>query len=60
MTRSDGRMPADHTVRRRSLGLAAGAVLISALGATTDNLWLLGIGSWLLITAVLLELVYRP
>ncbi|MFI6642935.1 hypothetical protein [Streptomyces sp. NPDC050504] len=60
MNRSDGRLPADRRVRRHVLALAVGSVLLCAIGATTDSMWLLGIGTWLLIAAVLLELVYRP
>ncbi|MER8236589.1 hypothetical protein ACIRQY_25515 [Streptomyces sp. NPDC101490] len=60
MSRTDGRMRADHRVRRFSTALATGAVVVSALGATAGSMWLLGAGAWLLISAVLLELVFRP
>ncbi|MEJ1201620.1 MULTISPECIES: hypothetical protein [unclassified Streptomyces] len=39
--------------------LLVAAALIAA-GALTETLWLLGIGAWALIGAVLFELVYRP
>ncbi|MEU6975439.1 hypothetical protein [Streptomyces sp. NPDC046371] len=60
MKRPDGRLPSDHSLRRRSVALAGGACLASPLGLVLDSVWLLGAGAWLLIAAVLLELVYRP
>ncbi|MEV6311041.1 hypothetical protein AB0M10_20865 [Streptomyces sp. NPDC051840] len=60
MRRPDGRMPADRVMRRRSLILGGGAVLLGAPGAAIGSMWLLGAGAWLLIAAFLLELVYRP
>jgi hypothetical protein len=47
-------------MRRRSVTLAVGAALVGALGVVFDSMWLLGTGAWLLIAAILLELVYRP
>lgn len=46
-------------MRRTSLSLAVAVVPVVALGAAYDSMWLLGIGAWLLIAAVLIELVYR-
>ncbi|MEK9522929.1 hypothetical protein ACIOMM_31655 [Streptomyces sp. NPDC087908] len=60
MSRPEGRLPSDHRVRRVSVALAGGALLTTALGLTLDSMWLLGAGAWLLIAAVLLELIYRP
>ncbi|MET9347959.1 hypothetical protein [Streptomyces termitum] len=60
MSRPDGRMPADQRARRLSTALGAGALLAGTSGALTGSMWLLGAGAWLLIGAVLLELVYRP
>ncbi|MFB6843043.1 hypothetical protein [Streptomyces sp. NPDC056361] len=60
MSRCHGRMRADRRVRRRSVTLTFGAVVVSALGVVADAMWLLGGGAWLLIAAILLELVYRP
>ncbi|MFF8612359.1 hypothetical protein [Streptomyces sp. NPDC015350] len=60
MSPSGGRTPADHQVRRLSVILAVGAVLVSGSGVAADSMWLLGTGAWLLIAAILLELVYRP
>ncbi|MER5887898.1 hypothetical protein ABT160_29115 [Streptomyces sp. NPDC001941] len=60
MSRPVGRMAADHRVRRACVTLAVGAVALCAAGTADANIWLLGAGAWLLIAAVLLELVYRP
>ncbi|MFE7615988.1 hypothetical protein [Streptomyces sp. NPDC057496] len=60
MSPSGGRTPADHQVRRLSVMLAVGAVLVSGCGVAADSMWLLGTGAWLLIAAILLDLVYRP
>ncbi|WP_157856490.1 MULTISPECIES: hypothetical protein [Streptomyces] len=60
MTRPDGRMPSDRSVRRHSIALVGGACLASPLGLALDSMWLLGAGAWQLIAAILLELVYRP
>lgn len=60
MIRSHGRMRADHHVRRRSVTLTSGAFVAIAVGVVADTMWLLGGGAWLLIAAILLELVYRP
>ncbi|MFE5833435.1 hypothetical protein ACFQ67_23100 [Streptomyces sp. NPDC056488] len=60
MSKSVGRMSADRSMRRRSVTLAFGALLLGALGVTAGNVWVLGVGAWLLIAAVLVELVYRP
>ncbi|MFD3998742.1 hypothetical protein [Streptomyces sp. NPDC058548] len=60
MSRNSARTPADSRVRRVSLSLAAAALPVCVLGVAYDSLWLLGGGAWLLIAAVLIELVYRP
>ncbi|MEW1906583.1 MULTISPECIES: hypothetical protein [unclassified Streptomyces] len=60
MSKSVGRMSADRSMRRCSVALALGALLLGALGVTAGSVWVLGVGAWLLIAAVLLELVYRP
>ncbi|MCB8902001.1 MULTISPECIES: hypothetical protein [unclassified Streptomyces] len=60
MSRNSARTPADSRMRRMSLSLAATALPVCALGVAYDTLWLLGAGAWLLIAAVLIELVYRP
>ncbi|MCX5388847.1 hypothetical protein [Streptomyces sp. NBC_00094] len=60
MNRNSVRMSADSRMRRMSLSLAAAALPVSVLGVAYDTMWLLGVGAWFLIAAVLIELVYRP
>ncbi|WP_143204838.1 hypothetical protein [Streptomyces sp. CB02009] len=60
MSRTRARTSADSRVRRGSLSLAAAAVPVCVLGAAYEALPVLGAGAWLLIAAVLIELVYRP
>lgn len=60
MSRHDGRLPCDHRVRHLSRTLFVGASLTSAVGLVLDSMWLLTVGAWQLIAAVILELVYRP
>ncbi|MFB6559125.1 MULTISPECIES: hypothetical protein [unclassified Streptomyces] len=50
----------DRGVRRTVLVLAAAGLTLIAAGAALDALWLLGIGVWGVIAAMLIELVYRP
>ncbi|MFJ6479738.1 MULTISPECIES: hypothetical protein [unclassified Streptomyces] len=50
----------DRTVRRAVLVLAAAGLTLIATGAALDALWLLGIGVWAVIAAIVIELVYRP
>ncbi|WP_160159714.1 hypothetical protein [Streptomyces sp. WAC05374] len=47
-------------MRRIIVALTMLAVALVAAGALAGWLWLVGIGAWLLITAFLLELIYRP
>lgn len=42
------------------LALGAAGLALIAVGAILDALWLLGIGAWAVIGAMLIELVYRP
>ncbi|GEB55532.1 hypothetical protein GCM10017674_79290 [Streptomyces gardneri] len=60
MSRNSARTPADRRMRRMSLSLAAAGLPVCVLGVVYDAMWLLGVGAWLLIAAVLIELVYRP
>ncbi|WP_063619362.1 hypothetical protein [Streptomyces exfoliatus] len=60
MSRNSTRTPADRRMRRMSLSLAAAGLPVCVLGVVYDAMWLLGVGAWLLIAAVLIELVYRP
>ncbi|MCX4807724.1 hypothetical protein ACFWWM_12495 [Streptomyces sp. NPDC058682] len=50
----------DRAKRRTLLALAAAGLTLIAAGAALDALWLLGIGVWGVIAAMLIELVYRP
>ncbi|WP_328929294.1 hypothetical protein OG429_35160 [Streptomyces sp. NBC_00190] len=50
----------DRAVRRTMLALGAAGLALIAVGAILDALWLLGIGAWAVIGAMLIELVYRP
>ncbi|WP_432080968.1 hypothetical protein [Streptomyces sp. WAC 04229] len=47
-------------MKRLFHALLAAAAAVFAVGLLTDALWLLGIGAWTLIAALLVELVYRP
>ncbi|MFD3938554.1 hypothetical protein ACFWSF_36075 [Streptomyces sp. NPDC058611] len=53
----------DRGIRRATLVLGvagvAGVTVITT-GAVLEALWLLGIGVWAIITAMMIELVYRP
>ncbi|MFI1279451.1 MULTISPECIES: hypothetical protein [unclassified Streptomyces] len=50
----------DRAMHRTVLVLAAAGLTLIATGAVLDALWLLGIGVWGVITAIAIELVYRP
>ncbi|MER7759182.1 hypothetical protein [Streptomyces sp. NPDC097619] len=50
----------DRGIRRTVLVLAAAGAVLFAAGAALDAMWLLGIGVWAAITAIGMELVYRP
>ncbi|MFH8490991.1 hypothetical protein [Streptomyces longisporoflavus] len=50
----------DRGVRRTMYVLAAAAVLLIALGAALDVLWLLGIGVWALMASFAIEFFVRP
>ncbi|GHI85954.1 hypothetical protein Sxan_33180 [Streptomyces xanthophaeus] len=50
----------DRAVRRTVLALGAAGLTVIATGAILDALWLLGIGVWVVIAAMVIELVYRP
>ncbi|WP_158754321.1 hypothetical protein [Streptomyces sp. NRRL F-2580] len=54
------RSRSDRTVRRTVLALAAAGLAVITTGAALDALWLLGIGVWALIAAMVIELVYQP
>ncbi|MFB7655209.1 MULTISPECIES: hypothetical protein [unclassified Streptomyces] len=50
----------DRGMKRLFYALLLAAATVFAVGLLTDALWLLGIGAWTLIAALLVELVYRP
>ncbi|MCC9156354.1 hypothetical protein LZP81_16095 [Streptomyces parvulus] len=50
----------DRGMKRLFYALLLAAAAVFAAGLLTDALWLLGIGAWTLIAALLVELVYRP
>ncbi|MCM1973038.1 MULTISPECIES: hypothetical protein [unclassified Streptomyces] len=50
----------DRGIRRTELALGAAGLTFVAAGAALDFLWLLGIGVWGVIAAMVIELVYRP
>ncbi|MGW0750649.1 hypothetical protein [Streptomyces sp. NPDC002587] len=54
------RSRADRGIRRTVLALGVAGLTVIATGAVLDALWLLGIGGWGVIAAMVLELVYRP
>ncbi|MER6254601.1 hypothetical protein ABT224_24915 [Streptomyces sp. NPDC001584] len=54
------RSHADRGIRRTVLALVATGLPLIATGAALDALWLLGIGVWGVIAAIVIELVYRP
>ncbi|MEU8942576.1 hypothetical protein OHU17_05835 [Streptomyces goshikiensis] len=50
----------DHKIRQTVLVLGAAGLTVIATGAALDALWLLGIGVWGVIAAMVIELVYQP
>ncbi|MGW2582250.1 hypothetical protein ACWCYZ_13075 [Streptomyces virginiae] len=50
----------DREIRRTVLALGVAGLTLIATGAVLDALWLLGIGVWGVIAAMVVELVYRP
>ncbi|MFJ7587466.1 hypothetical protein ACIQZO_08700 [Streptomyces sp. NPDC097617] len=50
----------DRHVRRTMLALGTAGLALICVGTILDALWLLGIGVWAVIVAMLIELVYRP
>ncbi|MEU4120876.1 hypothetical protein [Streptomyces virginiae] len=50
----------DRRIRRAILALGAAGLTVIATGALLEALWLLGLGVWAVITAMVIELVYRP
>ncbi|MFB8751824.1 hypothetical protein [Streptomyces parvulus] len=50
----------DRGMKRLFHALLLAAALVFTAGLLADLLWLLGIGTWTLIAALLVELVHRP
>ncbi|MEU6707836.1 hypothetical protein [Streptomyces wuyuanensis] len=50
----------DRGIRRTVRVLAVAGLILIAAGAFLGTMWLLGIGVWAMITAIGIELVYRP
>ncbi|MFI7238309.1 hypothetical protein [Streptomyces cyaneofuscatus] len=50
----------DRRARRIVFVLAAVGVCLIALGGAVGSLWVVGIGVWLFIAAVMTDLVRRP
>lgn len=50
----------DRGIRRAILALGAAGLTVIATGALLEALWLLGLGVWAVIAAMMIELVYRP
>ncbi|MFE7472347.1 hypothetical protein ACFU98_14565 [Streptomyces sp. NPDC057575] len=47
-------------MRRNVLALGTAGLTVIAVGALLEALWLLGIGVWALIIAMMIDLIYRP
>ncbi|WP_179166814.1 hypothetical protein [Streptomyces sp. CB03238] len=54
------RSGADQGIRRMVYALTGTAVILIAVGVPTRQMWLLGLGAWVLIGAFLVEMIYRP
>lgn len=50
----------DRGMKRLLYALLLPATVLIVVGSLTEALWLLGIGAWMLIGALLIELIYRP
>lgn len=50
----------DRGMRRLLHALLLATPVLLTVGFLTDMLWLLGIGAWTLIAALLIEVIYRP
>ncbi|MFF3785683.1 hypothetical protein [Streptomyces sp. NPDC001933] len=50
----------DPGMRRNVLALGTAGLTVIAVGALLEALWLLGIGVWALIIAMMIDLIYRP
>ncbi|MFJ7199480.1 MULTISPECIES: hypothetical protein [unclassified Streptomyces] len=50
----------DRRMRRNVRALGTAGLTVIVVGAVLEAQWLLGIGVWALIIAMLIELIYRP
>ncbi|MER5611267.1 hypothetical protein [Streptomyces sp. NPDC002215] len=50
----------DRGMRRNVLALGTAGLTVIVVGALLETQWLLGIGVWALIIAMMIELIYRP
>ncbi|GAA1333007.1 hypothetical protein GCM10009647_074000 [Streptomyces sanglieri] len=50
----------DRGMRRNVLALGTAGLTDIAIGALLETQWLLGIGVWGLIIAMMIDLIYRP
>ncbi|MEE1770890.1 hypothetical protein PUR34_22795 [Streptomyces sp. JV185] len=50
----------DRRMRRNVRALGTAGLTVIVVGAVLEAHWLLGIGVWALIIAMLIDLVYRP
>ncbi|MFE6041244.1 hypothetical protein [Streptomyces sp. NPDC056452] len=47
-------------MKRLLHALLSAATVLIVVGFLAESLWLLGIGAWMLIGALLIEMIYRP
>jgi len=47
-------------IKRSVYAMVSIAVALITLGGSAETWWILGVGVWVLITAFLIELIYRP
>ena len=50
----------DRGMKRLFHALLSAALVLIVVGFLAESLWLLGIGAWMLIGALLIEMIYRP
>ncbi|MFE9933101.1 hypothetical protein [Streptomyces sp. NPDC005533] len=50
----------DRTVRRTVPALAVVGLGVTTAGAALDAMWLLGMGVWALIAAMVIDIVHQP
>ncbi|MFC9125706.1 hypothetical protein ACFT4A_02530 [Streptomyces sp. NPDC057099] len=50
----------DRGVRRLVIVLGTAGLAVLAGGIAVDLLWIIGLGAWMFMIAVIIELIYRP